>query len=137
VFAALFDAEGRILCVKRNYGPMNWTVPGGRMDPGESPLEAMEREAREESGYEIEVERLVGVYSMTFKDDVVLFFAGKALSRNDWQPDGEISEARFFPPASLPQPMNPRTVARIRDALEGRTAVVCTQSVYDGDVEDQ
>lgn len=50
VFAAIFDDEGRILCVKRAYGPQNWTTPGGRMDSGESPIVALEREVREETG---------------------------------------------------------------------------------------
>jgi ADP-ribose pyrophosphatase YjhB (NUDIX family) len=136
VFAAIFDEEEQILCVKRNYGPRNWTVPGGRMEPGESPLEALAREVAEESGYEMAVERLVGVYSMAFKDDLVLFFAGKAVARRDWQPDGEISVAEFYPLSALPQPMNPRTAARIRDAVEGRVGRVCSQPEFPEDIED-
>lgn len=37
VFAVIFDEQKRILCVKRNYGPKNWTTPGGAIDKDESP----------------------------------------------------------------------------------------------------
>jgi 8-oxo-dGTP pyrophosphatase MutT (NUDIX family) len=41
VFAAIFDAQVRILCVKLNYRPLNWTTPGGRVEAGESPVAAL------------------------------------------------------------------------------------------------
>ena len=124
VFAAIFDEQRRILCVKRNYGPRNWTVPGGGMEPGESPIEALEREVREETGFMIETKRLIGVYAAPFKDDLVLFFEAEIRSDEGWQPDGEISERGFFARDDLPRPFGPRTLARIEDAFAGRTAVV-------------
>jgi 8-oxo-dGTP diphosphatase len=50
VFAAIFDGDGRILCVRMNYATHAWTTPGGGVEPGESPLAALEREVLEESG---------------------------------------------------------------------------------------
>jgi ADP-ribose pyrophosphatase YjhB (NUDIX family) len=41
VFAAIFDEQGRILCVKRNYTPFNWTTPGGKMDNGELLIQSL------------------------------------------------------------------------------------------------
>ena len=124
VFAAVFDAGNRILCVKRNYGPRNWTLPGGRMESGESPIEALERETEEETGYRIEVKQLIGIYSAPFKDDVVLFFAAETADRRAWQPGEEISELRFFGRDELPPSITPRTLTRIQDAYEGRCGVV-------------
>ena len=69
VFAAIFDAQGHILCVKLNYGRLSWMTPGGRVEAGESPVAALIREIHEESGYHAQVERLVGVYAAPFKDD--------------------------------------------------------------------
>lgn len=65
IFAMVFDADGRILCERMNYANRNRTTPGGRVEQGESPVAALIRETREESGYEIEVSDLIGVYSKT------------------------------------------------------------------------
>lgn len=124
VFSAVFDDEGRILCVKRAYGPQNWTTPGGRMDSGESPIAALEREVLEETGYVVRAGRLVGVYAATFKDDLVLSIEAKIIGRETWEPNTEIAEVGFFAQDALPQPMHPFTATRIRDAFEGQVSII-------------
>jgi ADP-ribose pyrophosphatase YjhB (NUDIX family) len=53
--------DGRILLVKeRSDG--RWALPGGWADVGESPSESVEREAWEESGFQVKAKRLVAVY---------------------------------------------------------------------------
>src|SRR5215467_3975343 len=90
VFAAIFDAQGRILCVRQNYGPRKWTLPGGKMEAGESPFETCVREVKEESGYYVEIEHLIGVYSTPYKDDLVISFACRVVRRDEWRPNSEI-----------------------------------------------
>jgi 8-oxo-dGTP diphosphatase len=124
VFAAIFDQEGRLLCVKQNYGALYWTTPGGRMEPGESPVEALRREIHEETGCRAQIGRLIGVYAAPFKDDIVLFMEAEIIGRDDWQPDGEIAEIGFFGRNELPNHINPRVRRRILDAFEGRTGVM-------------
>jgi 8-oxo-dGTP pyrophosphatase MutT (NUDIX family) len=53
VFAVIFDEAGRLLCVRLNYASKRWTTPGGRVETGESPLEALKREVLEETGLSI------------------------------------------------------------------------------------
>jgi ADP-ribose pyrophosphatase YjhB (NUDIX family) len=53
-------SDGRILLVREWLDGL-WTLPGGWADEGDSPREAAERECREESGYEVEVVRLVAL----------------------------------------------------------------------------
>lgn len=60
--AAIFDGEQRILLTKRKDNGQ-WCLPGGGMDSGESVAEACEREVWEETGLQVRVKRLVGVYS--------------------------------------------------------------------------
>jgi 8-oxo-dGTP diphosphatase len=124
VFAAIFDSGGRVLCVKRAYGPQNWTTPGGRMESSESPIVALEREVREETGYIVRAGRLLGVYAATFKDDLVLSIEAEIIRRETWEPNTEIAEVGFFAQDALPQPMHAFTAVRIRDAFEGRTGVI-------------
>jgi ADP-ribose pyrophosphatase YjhB (NUDIX family) len=60
--AAILDEDGRILLTRRTDNGQ-WCLPGGRMESGESVAEACEREVLEETGLNVRVKRLVGVYS--------------------------------------------------------------------------
>jgi ADP-ribose pyrophosphatase YjhB (NUDIX family) len=61
VRAAVFDDRGRILLV-RETSDGGWTPPGGWADIGETLGEGAVREVLEESGYRVEVDRLLGIY---------------------------------------------------------------------------
>jgi 8-oxo-dGTP diphosphatase len=124
VFAAIIDKDSRILCVRMNYATLAWTTPGGRVEPGESPIEALKREVLEESGLDVVVEELIGVYSKPHKDDLVLFFGARIAHHNPWQPNDEIAQIGYFGRNELPQPMGFVARTRIIDALDGIRGVV-------------
>lgn len=61
--ALIFDeARDRILLTRREDNG-RWCLPGGGMDPGESAAEACVREVLEETGLEVKVTKLVGIYT--------------------------------------------------------------------------
>ena len=60
VAALIRDEAGRVLLVRHVEG--RWQIPGGAIDPGERPDEALRRECREEAGIDVKVGRVVGVY---------------------------------------------------------------------------
>ena len=59
--AAIFDRDRRVLLV-REHGRVEWHLPGGVVDPGERPADAVVREAWEETGLLVHPRRLVGVF---------------------------------------------------------------------------
>jgi 8-oxo-dGTP diphosphatase len=118
-FAALIDDEGRLLLGLRRDVEL-WEMPGGGVEPGESPWDAVRREVREEIGLEADVRRLIGMYSRPARDLLVLQF--ECGVSGDPTTSSEVREVRFFDLDALPEPMNPAVVERISD-LQDRTTV--------------
>lgn len=61
--ATIFDADRARILLTRRADNGRWCLPGGRMEPGESVVETCSREVWEETGLEVRVGRLIGVYS--------------------------------------------------------------------------
>lgn len=114
VSALIFD-EGRILlALRRDIGW--WNLPGGGMEVGETVEETVHREVLEETGLEIEIEQLVGVYSKPQKQELVLTFRCQVIGGHLIETD-ESSECRYFLPTELPRTLLPKHRQRIEDAL--------------------
>ena len=62
VGAIVHDGRGRLLLIRRGQEPSRglWSLPGGRVEPGESDAAAVEREVREETGLRVRAASLVG-----------------------------------------------------------------------------
>lgn len=63
-YAIVHDERGVLLAHWQERAHGGWTLPGGGMDPGEHPEETVVREVREETGYEVRVDALIGVGSI-------------------------------------------------------------------------
>jgi len=99
----IVNGEGQIVLVRRAIEPGYglWVFPGGYVDKGEVVTAAAVREAREEAGLEIQLDRLLNVYSYPGRPLVVIVYAATAAG-SDLCHDEECLEARWFTPDEIP-----------------------------------
>ena len=92
--------QGRLLAARRTAPPAlagRWELPGGKVEPGETPDVALVRELREELGIEVEaVERVPGEW--TVKDGLVLHIWQARLLKGKPQPLQDHDELRWLAP---------------------------------------
>ncbi len=105
---ALIVENGKIVLIKRGTVPFKgvWALPGGFVDSQETAEEACVREAEEETGLDVKIERLVGVFSSPGRDPergtIAIAYlcnvaGGKLLGGDDAE------EAKWFSLVSLPK----------------------------------
>ena len=113
-FAVIFDSSGNVLLCHRTDRDM-WNLPGGRVGLGETPSDAVVREVLEEVGLRVQVQRLLGIYSVPRKKDLVFSFQcapiGGALGTSE-----EADRVGWFGRTSLPANTLLRHIERIEDA---------------------
>lgn len=104
----VIEEDGRVVLVKRGIEPFEgaWVLPGGHVEEGEQVGDAAVREAREETGLDIELDRIVGVYDAPGRDPrgpviSIAYAASVAGGVMDAATDAE--EARWFPLDDLPE----------------------------------
>ena len=116
--AIILDDEGKVLLVRHTYGPLDWAVPGGQSEPGESVVETALRELREETGLEAVAESLTGIYWNATRDAHHFVVRCRQLDGREPTPSSpEISACGFWGSDELPRPISDFTVRRIEDAL--------------------
>jgi 8-oxo-dGTP pyrophosphatase MutT (NUDIX family) len=127
--AIVTDEHGRILLVKRRDNTL-WALPGGGHDIGESIEQTAVREVKEETGLDVEVSRLVGIYTnpahvVAFTDGEVrqqfsLCFTTK-LRGGELAIDHESTDIAWTQPADIEQlEMHPSMRLRIQHYLDQR-----------------
>ena len=113
---------GRVLLKESERSPGTWGLPGGLVEDNESVAQAAIREAQEETGLKVRLERLIGVYSRPHASGGglhVIVFTAQAVG-GMLQPDpGEVLEARYFGPEALPDSLPPAMRLQIEAALAG------------------
>ena len=131
--AIIFNEEGKFLLTQRQDNGQ-WCLPGGAVESGESLAEACEREVFEETGLQVRVKRLVGVYShpdqlVVYKDGhkafiVAIHFEAEIIG-GELGLSSETTDFGYFTLAEIEQlSMLGRHKERIIDALQNQAAAV-------------
>ncbi len=127
-FAVILNEAGEVLLCHRTDMDL-WNLPGGAVELGESPWDAVLRETREEIGVEAETERVVGICFKPGSDELVTCFACLIVSGVPHPADDESDDVKWFAPGEIPDNTSIKQQERIRDALEGLPGcVVRTQT---------
>jgi ADP-ribose pyrophosphatase YjhB (NUDIX family) len=117
VRAACFDEAGRIFLVRHTYVP-GWHLPGGGVERGETAIEALLKEMREEGNLVASsVPELFHVYfnARISRRDHVLLYRVVVRQTADRPADHEIAEAGFFELDALPEGITEATLRRIAE----------------------
>jgi ADP-ribose pyrophosphatase YjhB (NUDIX family) len=100
----IIEVEGGIVLIERKNPPHGWAIPGGFVDYGETVEAAAVREAKEETGLEVVLTRLLGVYSDPSRDPrhhtISTVFVAAASGRP--VADDDAADADVFTEDSLP-----------------------------------
>lgn len=115
------DKQGRLLYVRRNHEPAmyRWAWPSGFVDAGERVEEAAAREVREETGIEVEIGELLGVWSETGDQTVVIAYRAEA-SGGTLRPGPEALAAAWIPidpPSRMPPLVFPHDDSILRSFI--------------------
>ena len=103
VAAMIFDDKGYILLCEHTYRKFHpWGLPGGGLEYGENPEDGVRREVREETGLDVQVEKLLSAESAPNNHHINLIYLCKIVG-GMFQPSYEISQTRFFSVDELPK----------------------------------
>ncbi len=99
--------DGKILLVRRGREPFlgEWAAPGGRIEDGESAEECARREMKDETGLDIEIIMLVGIYSDPKRDPRGIIAAAYLVRRTGGTVKGgdDAAEAKWFELGKMPK----------------------------------
>jgi ADP-ribose pyrophosphatase YjhB (NUDIX family) len=118
------EGKGIVLIERKNF-PFGWAIPGGFVDYGESADVAAVREAKEETGLDVELKYLLGVYSQPNRDPrqhtLSAVFVAKA--RGEPAAGDDARDLHVFPPDRLPSPLAFDHDRILSDYLAGKKGV--------------
>ena len=101
VTGVILNKDNEVLLLKHTYRQTPWSLPGGYLKRGEHPREGIAREILEETGFEVEIKRLVRTWHD--KSSARLDIGGYGIFvKGRFKSSAEVSDYQFFPFEKLP-----------------------------------
>ena len=122
--------NGKILLTKRDDFHI-WCLPSGGVEDGESLAEAAIRETKEETGIDVELTRLIGVYSRLggMPDVHAVLYEAKPIGGELRLQPGETIEVKYFARYEIPDKLAFAHKRRIMDAFNGKSGMSVKQEI--------
>ena len=107
VVAAVIEVDGRVLCMQRGvtrypYTSHLWEFPGGKIEPGETPQQALHRELLEEMDLDVEVHELLATVTHDYPDFTITLAAYRCTAPTTAFTMREHAASRWLPWRELP-----------------------------------
>jgi len=122
VFGIIFDDRHRVLLCRRKDHDL-WNLPGGALKNGEAPWDGARREVKEETGLNVEIKRIIGIYFKPKENDLVFTFLCD-VKGGEIQVNDEAAAIEYFDLDSLPLNIIRKHIERIKDALNAGGEIV-------------
>lgn len=125
--------EGNKILLTQREDFETWILPGGGMEDGESLAQAAVRETKEETGLDVELTRLVGIYSRlgNTPSSHAVVFAARPIGGEIKLQEGETIAVEWFPFDRIPGPLSIGHERRIQDAINGIGGSLCVTQEID------
>ncbi len=120
--AIILNSKNEILLVKHTYTP-GWHFPGGGVDKGESPRQAIVREVQEEAGVlPLKSPEIIDCYFNIYLgvNDIVSLYLIKEFQIEPFKSNKEIAEAKWFSIENLPEDASQATKKRVAEVFFGQ-----------------
>lgn len=109
VDVVIYHPDHGVVIIERRNEPHGYALPGGFIDEGEQAETAAVREMREETGLDVELKGLLGVYSEPHRDPrkhtISTVFVGEPRDVTQLQAGDDAAAAHFYPLNALPSPL--------------------------------
>jgi ADP-ribose pyrophosphatase YjhB (NUDIX family) len=130
-FAIILDENSKVLLCLRTDKNV-WNLPGGKVEIGESPWAAVIREVKEETGLDVKIKRLLGVYSKPEKPDIVFSFLCQPVS-GKLTLNNEAKDLKYFSLDEIPENTLSKHVARIKHYFTQKDELILMEQYDNGE----
>lgn len=121
VFGIIANEQDEVLLCHRNDYDL-WNMPGGGLEKGETPWKCIVREVKEETGLDVVISRLMGIYSKPHKDEIVFVFVC-AIVGGKLELNKEARALKYYALADIPKNTVPKQVERLHHYFEDKNKV--------------